>query len=153
MVNMMEERKDEFNLEYAIYTFSNAGRLGLVKNFDEDIKNDEDLNNRYRRNLIGGGTDIVWALEECYKLFEDNGNVKDKRFLICMTDSEIGHSAEETILKEYDARPEKMVFIGINRKGRYHNKDRFYNDILMGRMVNSVNDMEAVLVDSFDRLL
>jgi hypothetical protein len=153
MVNMMEERKDEFNLEYAIYTFSNAGRLGLVKNFDDDIKNNEDLVERYRRNLFGGGTDIVWALEECYRTFEDMGNVKDKRFLICMTDSEIGHMAEETILKEYDARKEKMVFIGINRKGHYYDNSRFYKEILMGRMVNSVNDMEAVLVDSFDRLL
>ena len=153
MVNMMEERKDEFNLEYAIYTFSNRGSLGVVKNFDEDIKNNEDLSWRYRRNLIGGGTDIVWALEECYKTFEDMGNVKDKRFVICMTDSEIGHMAEDTILKEYDARAEKMVFIGINRKGRYHDNSRFYKEILMGRMVNSINDMEAVLVDSFDRLL
>ena len=153
MVKVIEANKEACSIEYGIYTFASRSQFGEVKAFEDESVTETSLAKKYRENYFGGGTAICDALENCYDVFEDKSHNKDKKFIICITDAEFGYSDMNTILKEYDARQEKHIFIGINSRDYVDETSRFFKEILMGRMVNSVKEMEATLIESFDRIL
>ena len=153
MVKVIETNKENCNIEYGIYTFSSKNQFGEVKSFEDNGMTESQLEHKYRENYFNGGTDIIDALEKCYDMLELKSHNKDKKFIITITDAEFGYSEMNTILKEYNARQEKHIFIGINSKDYYNGDSKFFKEILMGRMVNSVKEMEATLLESFDRIL
>jgi hypothetical protein len=154
---IIQENQDIYNIDYAVITFASAHQFGIVKNFDEIIENEKNFLKKYTSKYYNGSTAIIPALEKCYNLFDEHCQHRDKRFIICFTDGQFTSGDTEIILKEYNARTEKVVFIGINNKETLENRGetirQFVEKILMGRVVNSVKEMEATLIESLDRIL
>jgi hypothetical protein len=154
---VIEENQDTYNIDYSVATFANPNQFGVVKRFDEVIKDESTFLKKYVEKYFHGGTAILPGLERCYEMFEDHCNYNDKRFIICFTDGQFNPGDIDVILKEYNARPEKVVFIGINARENLENRGSscraFLEKILMGRVANTVKEMESTLIESLDRIL
>jgi len=154
---VVEENKETYNIDYAIITFASSNQFGIVKGFEDNFKDTDHFMKRYVEKYYNGSTDVIPALEKCYDLFDKHCEPNDKRFIICLTDGQFTSGDTETILHEYNARAEKVVFIGINNKEVLENRGstvrEFLEKILMGRVVNTVKEMELTLIESLDRIL
>jgi uncharacterized protein with von Willebrand factor type A (vWA) domain len=150
LMKVIEEKKEDYNIEYSVGLFSDMFKE--IKKFDETIS-EEMFYARYRNKFMGGNTNIYTALDDCYKLLEDQAHIKDKKFIIVFTDAEFTSDDSNKILDEYDARPEKVIFIGIGKEEKCHYNKTFYEKILMNRMVRTTSEMEKALIDGFDRLM
>jgi len=154
---VIEENQDTYNIDYSVITFADYCQFGIVKHFGEDIKDKDLFLKKYVGKYFNGGTDVISALEKCYDLFDKHCEQNDKRFIICFTDGQFTNNDTEKILKEYNARAEKVVFIGINNREALENRGsdirEFLEKILMGRVVQNVKEMELTLIESLDRIL
>jgi hypothetical protein len=153
LTRLIEKTKEQYNIEYEVGVFADSPKI--IKTFSETIT-EEDLKSRYSMNFSGGGTEIIPALEEAYKTLEENSNVKDRKFILVFTDGEFDDSSMKKILEEYNARNERHIFIGIGDLGKstvFGAGDKFFKEILMGRLVNNTKEMEKVLIDGFDRMI
>ena len=155
--SVIEENQETYNIDYAVVTFASTNQFGIVKGFDDVFKDKESFQKKYVEKYYNGSTDIIPALEKCYDMFDKHCQHNDKRFIICLTDGQFDPCSTDVILKEYNARAEKVVFIGINNKEALENRGssvrEFLDKILMGRVVNTVKEMELTLIESLDRIL
>lgn len=154
---IIEENQDTYNIDYSVATFASPGQFGVVKRFDEVIKDSSIFLKQYVEKYFHGGTAILPGLEKCYEMFEEHCGHNDKRFIVCFTDGQFSPNDIEVILKEYNSRIEKVVFIGINSRENLENRGSscraFLEKILMNRVANNVKEMESTLIESLDRIL
>jgi len=154
LARVIDANKENYNIQYEVAVFSDS--VETVKKFDNGNMpaTPEEFVEQINNARAGGGTEICRALEHCYARLDEVANTKDRKFIIIFTDAEFGSQDMDKILQEYNARPERVIFIGIQQKDDYYTiNKRFYEEILMKRLVSTVGEMERTLIDGFDRLI